>query len=329
MPVYNALPYLSRSINSILGQRYENLELILVDDASGDGSTDIMQSLDDPRIVYIRNAENEGIVVTRNRGITLARGKYIAILDSDDIALPDRISKQVDFMEARPELGACGSFYHVIDSQDKRTASVTVPVSEKDARTFLFFNVCFCHSTLFMRTHVARQVRYREGFDIIEDYEIAYRISKKWKIANLPEFTTLYRVHGHNISIDKKDRMLNTRKRMDALVLDDLGIRHTDQELDLHTNFINMNADFFRPTGKMDQLERWLIRFLASMASVPDINMGLVKRVVAVRWLLIAYRTGQAGKIFRNRLFSGFRTDFLRYNLGYLKNVLTRSLEVV
>jgi glycosyltransferase involved in cell wall biosynthesis len=268
-------------------------------------------------------------VVSRNRGITLARGKYIAILDSDDISLPDRLAKQVDFMESNPEVGACGSYYYVIDGADRRKASVMVPVNARDAKTFLYFNVCFCHSTLFMRTSVARQIRYRTGFDIIEDYEIAYRISKKWKVANLPAFTTLYRVHGNNISIDKKERMLNTRKTMDSIVLNDLGIAYSADELDLHTNFINMNVDFFASAGRLRDLERWLTRFMERMRMLEDVNMGLVKRIIAIRWFLVCYRSGQYGRILNNRLFSGIWAEYLGYNLRYLKNLATKSLEVV
>lgn len=329
MPVYNAGGFLADAVDSILAQRYHNIELIIVNDASTDGSGEYIRNLKDPRITKLENHVNRGIVLSRNRGISMARGKYVAVLDSDDIALPDRIERQVAFLEANPDHGLCGSFYHVIDSNGKKLSSVTVPVNSRDARTFLYFNVCFCHSTLMMRTNVARIYEYREGFDIIEDYEIAYRIARQWKVANIPVFTTLYRVHGSNITIGKKQKMLEVRRRMDSIVLNDLGLHYNERILDMHSNFINMNDDWFRAEGKLQELETWLMNFYDHMLTRPDINISLVRRVLAVRWALICYRTGHYREIIRNRLLRRFGSTYLAVNLGYMGSLARKKLEVV
>jgi glycosyltransferase involved in cell wall biosynthesis len=329
MPAYNAAPYIRDAVNSILEQQLKNLELIVIDDASTDETANLLASFTDPRMVIHRNEENKGIVFSRNRGIALAKGKYIAILDSDDVALPDRLEKQVAFLEARPDHGACGSFYRVIDTNGKLLTSVTLPIEPEDTYTFLFFNVCFCHSTLMLRADVARLYEYREGFDIIEDYEIAYRISRQWKLGNVPSFTTLYRVHGQNISIDKKQHMLEVRKLMDRIVLSDLGIKYTENQLDLHSNFINLNHSFFSDKKRLIALEKWLLMYYQKLMHIPGINRKMVKRIMVVRWGLICARTGHIGMLLNNRLFFRFGGAYMRYNLGYLGNLITRRLEVV
>lgn len=329
MPAYNAAPYIAEAIESVLNQHLTNLELVIIDDASTDETANLIAGYSDPRINIHRNYENKGIVFSRNRGIAMAKGKYIAILDSDDIALPDRLERQVAFLEARPDHAACGSYYRVIDSHGKIKTSVVLPVEADDTKTFLYFNVCFCHSTLMLRADLARMYQYRDGFDIVEDYEIAYRISRKWKLGNLPSFTTLYRIHGHNISIDKKEKMLAVRKRMDSTVLNDLGIKYTENQLDLHSNFINMNHDFFADKKRLLALEEWLLMYYDKLKDIPGMNRKMVKRILVVRWGLICVRNSQFGMLVNNRLFLNFKGAYMRYNLGYMSNLITRRLEVV
>ena len=139
MPLYNAEKYVGEAVESVLSQSYTNFELIIVNDASTDKSVAQVKRIVDRRIVIIENEKNLGIVASRNRGLALAKGKYIAVLDSDDIALPNRLEKQEAFLEANPEYGICGSYYHVINGNGKKILSFKVPVSSSDNKTFLLF----------------------------------------------------------------------------------------------------------------------------------------------------------------------------------------------
>ncbi len=114
MPVYNSSGYLSDAIESILSQTYSDFEFIIIDDASTDNSIEIIYSYHDPRIVLLKNDINLGVTHSLNKGIKHARGKYIARMDADDIALPQRIELQVDFLEKNPEFILVGSFFEVI-----------------------------------------------------------------------------------------------------------------------------------------------------------------------------------------------------------------------
>jgi glycosyltransferase involved in cell wall biosynthesis len=123
MPLFNAEKYVGDAVESVLNQSYTNFELIIINDASTDKSAACVQGIVDRRIVIVENENNLGIVASRNRGLALAKGKYIAVLDSDDIALPNRLEKQVAFLEANPAYGICGSYYHVINGIGKKILS--------------------------------------------------------------------------------------------------------------------------------------------------------------------------------------------------------------
>ena len=129
IPVYNSEKYLQLAIDSILSQTYTNLELILMNDVSTDSSKEICLSNKDPRVLYFENEKNLGIALTRNAGFSKAKGKYIAILDNDDISLPERLERQVEFLENHPDYGMCGTFYSVIDGEGKQVFKVELPTN--------------------------------------------------------------------------------------------------------------------------------------------------------------------------------------------------------
>jgi glycosyltransferase involved in cell wall biosynthesis len=331
MPAYNTDQYLRQAIQSILTQSWPNLELIIVNDASADQTLPIALEMEakDARIRVLSNEFNRGIVYSRNRGILASRGTYIASMDADDVALPDRLETQVNYLKQNPELGAVGSFYHVMDGSGKHLTSINVPHKTADITTFLLFNVTFCHSTLMMRGEVARTFLYGEGFDIIEDYEIAYRISRRYPIGNVPSYTVLYRIHGSNISIEKKQRLLELRLQLDRRVLNDLNIPYSEADCNLHSNFLNLNTDAFRSNQDFVKLEDWLSRFYSYCLKRSDLNHRMIHRILAVRWSILCIRTRRYTQIFRNRLFSEFKADFLKHNLHYIRNRFSGVLEVV
>jgi glycosyltransferase involved in cell wall biosynthesis len=126
-PVYNAEKYLKECLDSMLTQTFTDFELLLIDDGSTDGSAAMIAALPDPRIRYVKNEKNMGIARTRNRGLELARGEYIAFIDSDDVSVPQRLEKQVAFMDANRRwafaAAGCRRFYPMAPHQG-RTAPV-------------------------------------------------------------------------------------------------------------------------------------------------------------------------------------------------------------
>jgi glycosyltransferase involved in cell wall biosynthesis len=110
MPVYNGKEYLALAVESILRQTFADFEFIIINDGSTDNSADIAASYEDPRIKLLHNDKNLGLIPSFNRGLENSRGEYIARMDADDIAFPDRFKKQVAFLDDHPDIALCGSW---------------------------------------------------------------------------------------------------------------------------------------------------------------------------------------------------------------------------
>lgn len=122
LPVYNAQAFIAQTLESVLKQTYQSYELILIDDCSVDHSADIIRQYmkRDKRIVYFRHNENQGAAAARNTGLKLARGKYIAFLDSDDLWRRDKLKRQIEFMKEHPEIAFCYTAYDTITETGER-----------------------------------------------------------------------------------------------------------------------------------------------------------------------------------------------------------------
>jgi glycosyltransferase involved in cell wall biosynthesis len=302
MPVYNAEKYLKPAIDSILNQSYTDLDIVIVNDGSTDNSKNIIKSYQDPRIRYFENAQNSGIVVTRNRGLEEARGDYIAVMDSDDLAAPDRMKIQVEFLENNQEFGMCGSYFKTINGQDKILKTVNFPTNDKDARSYLIVHNCFCHSTVMIRGELAKRLKYDLRYDVVEDYELWYRISKISKIINLPVYTTFYRVHGNNVSTTKNKHMFILLDKINSNVLDDLEILYTRDELSLHSNLLIYNFSFFKDKGKLDELEKWMVRFFKEIEKNPNFSEIIVFKILIKKWIVVCTKSKDFKKLFFNKL---------------------------
>lgn len=198
MPVYGTARFLPEAIESILGQTHRHIEFLIIDDASPDGSWPIIEGYarTDGRIVAIRNDVNVGVVRARNIGVERASGTYVVLMDSDDVSLPERISRQVAFLEDNPAYGACGSSIYEIDAEGKVGRTVTFPAGDEEIKRSFFFITPVRHSTLVVRKECFDKLGLYE--DMPEDLDLLMRIGRSYRIANLPECLVKYRVHGGN-----------------------------------------------------------------------------------------------------------------------------------
>ena len=198
MPVYNTARFLPDAIESILHQTHKRIELLIIDDGSTDDSWCVIAAYaeKDSRIVAIRNEVNLGVVRARNIGVERAQGTYVAQMDSDDIALPERISRQVAFLEGNPEYGACGSNVNEIDAAGNFRRTITFPADDEEIKRSFFFVTPIRHSTLMVRKKCFDELGPYE--ELPEDLDLLIRIGRGYRIANLPECLVSYRVHGGN-----------------------------------------------------------------------------------------------------------------------------------
>lgn len=235
MPVYNGNLYLHAAIGSILGQSLADFELLIMDDGSTDDSLSIIQSFQDSRIRLFRHDEKLGLVSALNAGIENSRGSYIARMDSDDISLPDRLSKQVSFMESNPQIGVCGSWVRTIG---ERPGEVWHYLSDPDEiKCGLLFQNHLAHPSVIIRRSVLTDtgLRYDTAYKHVEDYGLWAVLAAKTLLANIPEVHVEYRIHGNQASTIYIAEQMTNVTMIQQNQLRVLGIEPTSEELQLHS----------------------------------------------------------------------------------------------
>ncbi|MGD9602559.1 MAG: glycosyltransferase family 2 protein [Gammaproteobacteria bacterium] len=201
IPVYNGEPFIRSTIHSVLAQTYADYELLIVDDGSTDGTADILRSVADPRIRLARNEVNRGRPYTRNRGVGLARGEYIAVLDADDLSEPTRLQRQVEFLDAHPEIACVGSHAIYVNRDETRQLLCQPPTRPDDIRRHIYQANCFVHSSVTFRRAVLLNIGgYSADYPQSQDYELFLRLCGAYPLANLPEPLVRYRVHPGQVS---------------------------------------------------------------------------------------------------------------------------------
>lgn len=217
LPAYNAEKYIAQSIESILGQTFKDFELIIINDCSQDKTWGIIEKFAkrDKRILAISNTKNLKLANSLNKGIELAKGKYIARMDADDWSYPDRLETQYRFMEKHPKVGIVGGSMNVCSEDLKITNSRSYPVSDKKIRSRIFFYSPFSHPLIMIRKDVLDKVGgYDTAFNPAEDYELYFRIGSTSKFANLRKVLLKYRVVPNSMTTGGTKKMEVTSLRI-------------------------------------------------------------------------------------------------------------------
>lgn len=257
MPVFNGGEYVGAAIQSILGQTFGDFEFLIIDDGSTDASPAICRSYRDPRIRWIGNGENLGLIATLNKGLDLARGEYVARMDCDDISFPERFARQIEFMDRHPEIGLCGTWYER-DSNGGKT--IMKPAAEDHLiRFYLIFDTVFAHNTIFFRRDILERyrLRYDPHYKYAEDYEFWVRCSRHTRLANIPEVLLRYHYHSGNTSNQFKSEQVRTADRIRGLYLPLVGLTVKEVEQRLHNDLVQ-----FRFKGDLERLKTagaWLV----------------------------------------------------------------------
>ncbi|WP_053058277.1 glycosyltransferase family A protein [Pedobacter sp. BMA] len=198
MPVYNAEQYIAVAIKSILAQTYGNFEFLILEDGSTDGTLQIINSFDDSRIKLIRNDANKGIVYNLNYGLEVAGGRYVARMDADDIAHPERLALQYEFMEAHPDIAICGTWFEIMEEN----VVVELPVDHDQIKIGLLDYCVIGHPTAMLRADFFKtnNLKYNSSMQNAEDYDLWVRVAETGKLANLPHVLLRYRKHEQQVS---------------------------------------------------------------------------------------------------------------------------------
>lgn len=205
IPAYNAEKYIDESVESILGQTFQDLELIILDDGSTDQTSKKIQKLaeKDKRIIFLKNEKNLGIPKTRNKGISIAKGKYIAWQDADDISVPDRIEKQKAFLDENPQAGIVGGFLEFFEEGKKPSLRKYAATDEAIRKNIFKYSPVAQPASMIRKECFDRIGLYNTELEAAEDLEMSFRIGNAYKFANLQDTMIRYRVHSGNITSNK------------------------------------------------------------------------------------------------------------------------------
>lgn len=218
MPIYNTKEeFLREAISSILSQTFTDFEFLILNDSPDNTKLDnIVKSFHDKRIRYYKNKKNLGISGSRNKLIELAKGEFLAIFDHDDVSLPDRLEKQVSFLNAHPEIGVCGSAYSWIH---KNKIKIN-PESSRNIEKALMCGCAIHHSSAMLRKSVLikNNIKYESKYSPAEDYALWCRLIGKTKFYNVRDILVSYRKHSNQTSQLQKNEMKKATKLIHEFV---------------------------------------------------------------------------------------------------------------
>lgn len=263
MPVYNGERYLRDAVQSILGQSYADFEFLIVDDGSSDGSVEIIRSYADPRIRLIHNEQNLGLVASLNRGLELARGEFVARMDADDVSRPERLARQVQFLDANPKVGVCGSWVQFFPEK----YVWKLPGTSEEIRCRQFSMAGVGHPSVMMRRELflGHGLFYNPDYLHLEDFELWDRALRYMEFANLQEVLLDYRISPGQVSTMHRAEQLSAVAPMRLQKVRALGIEPTAAEQLLHEQV--MNCTLPNEKGGLDGAEQWLLKLQAANRS--------------------------------------------------------------
>lgn len=292
MPVYNTpLHYFTEAVNSILNQTFTNFELIIIDDGS-DITYDIVQLFDDCRIRYFRNKQNMGLSYSLNKGFHLAEGDYIARMDSDDIALPQRLEYQINYMEKHTEVDILGTAAKKIGAAQ---GIYSVPTFNTLIKITLLIRCPFIHPSIMIRKNSFFNcgIFYTTEFKA-EDYNlwIESAFIGRLHFHNLHRPLLLYRIHDEQITSDF-DPTINYSLIYKALTL--IGNKTDESLYSIYWNFVNYQKIQFRDYPKLYDFLNKLVIALHSQFNIPYL-LQIIYWLLRTGKYLLLYKKSKKGK---------------------------------
>lgn len=293
MPVHNRAAFVAKAVRSVLAQSLADFELLVVDDCSDDESANVVAAMGDPRITVLSTERNSGAGAARNLGLRYARGEYVAFLDSDDLARPDRLAVQVAFMDGHPDVGLVGSWAAVIDADDKRLRRIRrYPCTHAGIDAEQVFRCCIAQSSVMARPQLLGAQPFDPDLRHGEDWALFLTLGKITKLANIPKALVLSRRHSGQLSADRRNRP--TLARVVAGPLRDFGMPATPENCLRHLELARK--------GKVGPqflawAHNWLQELLTAATNSTHYEYEALASVTSRLWLrlLTRVRPRQAG----------------------------------
>jgi glycosyltransferase involved in cell wall biosynthesis len=257
MPVYNAERFLKEAIESILQQSYRDFELLIVYDDSKDDSLTVIQSFSDPRIRLVRNPARCKLAGCLNLGLELAGGEYVARMDADDVSLPERLARQVSFLDAHPDIGIVGTWFQSFGA----STELHKPYCDSDRLACaLLFNSPLAHPAVMMRASVmkAHGLLYDPSRQTAEDWDLWIRASRFCKLANLPAILLHYRRHEGSLTAVHLQANRDGWREIAVRNLKVLNIVPSESELAVHESLAFQRGENTREFAS--SARDWLVK---------------------------------------------------------------------
>lgn len=237
MTVYNTEKYLEEAVNSILNQSFNDFEFIIIDDGSTDGSLGLLETFTDPRIRLIKSKENLGLIAQSNMALGIAKGEFIARMDSDDISLPERLATQVKFLESNPNIGLCGTYLRYFDDARSYTKSI-LPVSHDAIGAFYIFGNSVVHATIMYRKSILDKHKLMYPANVRAGGDIAFLslFYDHAQFANIPEIFFLCRIRKTSVSRTHNQVQTDTGAQVKVKFLKKLLIEGSTEEIDRYSH---------------------------------------------------------------------------------------------
>lgn len=263
MPMRNASAFVAGAITSILTQSERDFTFVIIDDGSDDDSLEIAGRLADRRVEIIQDGHHRGLASRLNWGLDHADTRFVARMDADDITAPSRLSRQLAFMEANPQVGICGSWY-IQTEAGSSPAAVRLPLDHESLRATTLFGSPFAHSTVMfdLQQLDAAGLRYSETATHAEDYDLWERACTKTTFANIPEYLLFYRHHPNQVSALYGEQQLKVADGVRMRALHRLGIDPTPSEMALHCDYAS-DRDIAGP-DRLNAARAWLQKLEAT-----------------------------------------------------------------
>ena len=285
MPVHNTAPFVGEAVRSILGQTCQDFEFIIVDDGSTDGSGQILDQYAgrDERMRIIHQPHS-GIAATRNEGMRRAIGRYVAVMDSDDVALTERLERQVEFMQRHRDAGLCATRCSFFGDGGEFVGAMP-PTNPDEIKCRMLFHPTISHTSVMIRRElvVEHDLYYRLDFDVTEDYEMYTRVLRHSRIAAIPDVLQRIRTRVDSATRRRSDEHhYRNMSRVHERMVANLGIRATNDQLGTHLSLCKWAFVYDRRS--IESVERWLCHILEANSRVGFFVSPILSRLLASVW---------------------------------------------
>lgn len=282
MAVHNGEAYLAQAVESILSQTFQDFEFLIIDDASTDQSHKMLSGFNDERVRLIAHSHKLGLSSALNKGIELAEGEYIARMDHDDVCRPQRLKRQVDFMDAHTDTDVLGTWAQTLGLRREQTWRY--PTLDEDIRSEFAFNSAMVHSSVMLRkaTIERLQLRYDVSVARAQDYELWTRAATRIRFANLDSALILYRVHPDQVGRKHELEQQAAADQVRLREIERLGIEPTEDEVALHNRISRWEQ--IRGRAELEDLKRWFLKLRATNQISQVFSVAAFDRALERRW---------------------------------------------